>query len=580
MGVLGLVPFLHKTCSSVLHVIPNRFQSLRGKRVVLDGTLLTQRLHFAPMPNPHRHVIGWYRIIKELQDSDVTAVCIFDGTQRSLAKQLEVERRRRIRRLTQSRGSFENDRLQRLRKLNVLLSSWHSLDDITRKRTSNVLHSIISRTAPPMALPTYMAGNLEYSEDLDALLERYQTPQRPVPSAPKDVYGAFDEADLSEVLLKQAGVPISASQDFYAEPFPHISEVATNIQRPTAPEGRSTAKEPHPHDDWAREIEPDLLAEVYRDDLTSRLTSLYMDYRQSIPQLASLANATPPPTAVSLVSSEEDSREIKEEYAMSKTQNQLTAEEGYFWEQFTKPTAAISDPEALLSSIVSLTEKSSVISDSYERRTHPPTAETYEESKAILKAMGVPCVETNGPYEAEALASSIVLKGLADFVGSEDTDVLVYEAPLLRNVANRNGPLVIIPGAEVRRELHLDRLAFVDFMLLLGTDFSRRIKNVGPHRALKFIRDHGSIERILERETQYPPRIPVPTYLEQISLARSVFQTLPPVPDPSLLVPGEEDEDKVMEILRQYGSHWAAVDGWNYRDALAGNYFADDPTMS
>ena len=41
--------------------------------------------------------------------------------------------------------------------------------------------------------------------------------------------------------------------------------------------------------------------------------------------------------------------------------------------------------------------------------------------KEIIRAMGVPCVETDGPFEAEALAASIVIHGQADFVASEDT---------------------------------------------------------------------------------------------------------------------------------------------------------------
>lgn len=55
-----------------------------------DGTLLTQRLHFAPMPHRYRHVLGWYRIAKELQESDIRAVCVFDGRERNMAKQVEV----------------------------------------------------------------------------------------------------------------------------------------------------------------------------------------------------------------------------------------------------------------------------------------------------------------------------------------------------------------------------------------------------------------------------------------------------------------------------------------------------------
>jgi histidinol phosphatase-like enzyme len=55
-----------------------------------DGTLITQRLHFAPSPHPFRHVLGWYNLAKELNDNNISAVCIFDGNLRTKAKALEV----------------------------------------------------------------------------------------------------------------------------------------------------------------------------------------------------------------------------------------------------------------------------------------------------------------------------------------------------------------------------------------------------------------------------------------------------------------------------------------------------------
>lgn len=154
----------------------------------------------------------------------------------------------------------------------------------------------------------------------------------------------------------------------------------------------------------------------------------------------------------------------------------------------------------------------------------------------------------------------------------------MYGAPLIRNITNRQEPLVIVSGADVRAVLKLDRASFIDFALLLGTDFSRRIKNVGPARALKFIREHGSIERIIELETKFPPRVPKQVYLQQVEDARLVFQTLPPVPDPKLFERRKIDEEEVMQILQKYGLHKAAMYDWDYEAALDGNYFEDDPS--
>ena len=55
-----------------------------------DGTLVTQRMYFAPIPHINRHVLGWYRLLLDLKIADVYAVCVFDGGERSLAKQREV----------------------------------------------------------------------------------------------------------------------------------------------------------------------------------------------------------------------------------------------------------------------------------------------------------------------------------------------------------------------------------------------------------------------------------------------------------------------------------------------------------
>lgn len=155
--------------------------------------------------------------------------------------------------------------------------------------------------------------------------------------------------------------------------------------------------------------------------------------------------------------------------------------------------------------------------------------------------------------------------------------MLVYEAPLLRNITNRKGPLTIVSGSDVRSVLQLDRAGFIDFALLLGTDFTQRIKNVGPSRAYKFIRQHGTIEQVLAQETAYPPRVPARAYLSQIHTARVVFDTLPPVPDPACLEPGERDEERIAEVLGKYGVQTQEYN-WEGEATLGSNYFGDKPS--
>jgi flap endonuclease-1 len=158
-------------------------------------------------------------------------------------------------------------------------------------------------------------------------------------------------------------------------------------------------------------------------------------------------------------------------------------------------------------------------------------------------------------------------------------DVLIYGAPLLRNITSRDKALLLISGSEVRSALCLDPRALIDFALLLGTDFAPRIRNIGPHRALQYIRKYGTIESILAEEKQYVPRVPLQTYLQAVREAREVFVKLPPLPGPHMLEQKEYREGEVAAIL---GSHRLQrfLEPDTRLDVLHGNYFNDNPAVA
>ena len=168
------------------------------------------------------------------------------------------------------------------------------------------------------------------------------------------------------------------------------------------------------------------------------------------------------------------------------------------------------------------------------------------------------------------------------FIFSFLKDVLVYEVPMIKNITNRVEPLVIVSGAEVRAELDLNRNAFIDFALLLGTDFSQRIAKVGPKRAYKFIKDHGSIERIIELETKYEPRVSREDYLAEVEIGRLVYKTLPTVPMSELkkMIKKKKDDKKVVKLLQQHGlfREMGNISVADCQALLDGNYFGDSPT--
>ncbi|KAL1665200.1 PIN domain-like protein [Schizophyllum commune] len=546
MGVLGLTPFLQKVCPEAIRKLPDRLRGLAGKTIVIDGTLITQRFHFAPLPHMYRHVLGWYRLMQEVRESGVNAICVFDGKERSMAKAREVSRRRETRALAMARGALEVERLRRLRGLEPLLERFSRLDDAERSKILEALKVSVKPTSGPDAL-SYEQELISATVAANNSAETYSRVRTQTLPAPEDE-------------------DVVAVDDLEVDSLPNT---------PASPLGQPTRVQEHDLPPLpAVDGELPRISAISPTDITTLLISLYQEYRNSIPRVAALATAPATP---------ESQSDAQSDMIMTKEQRQLTLDEGGFWQElqtsrfYSTPFTTGSPKAKSTYAIDILMQKSALMHASFDRRAHPPTEATYLESKEVLAALGVPCVDATGAFEAEALASAMVLGGLADYVVSEDTDVLVYGAPLLRNLSNRQGPLVLLPAC-LWELLNLSRKEYVDFALLLGTDFSQRIKNVGPARALKFIRTHGSIERIVDEETKYPPRIPIEEYLHSVAVARAIFATLPPLPERKALQQGEMDEVQVNEVLHKYDLEtYLRDDEWDYDSGVGTSFFGDDP---
>lgn len=274
--------------------------------------------------------------------------------------------------------------------------------------------------------------------------------------------------------------------------------------------------------------------------LTVALTSAYRSFQESAEHAAAPSpetDADPSPGR-----------------SASKNQHQLSAEESVQWQKLL-----MNVDEACLG-FQQLLVRSEELYESYQRRTDLPTDQTFAESRELLVAMGIPCVQSEAPYEGEGLASAIALAGHADYVASEDTDVIVYGAPLLRGLTNQAKPLVLIDSQDIITALTMTREEFIDFALLIGTDFTQRLHKVGPVAALKHTRKYGSIPRILENEKKIQLSNDPVIYLEQVEVARQIFTSLPPVPSPDELVQREGDEERVSAIIHNAGLSRSILD--------------------
>jgi flap endonuclease-1 len=132
-----------------------------------------------------------------------------------------------------------------------------------------------------------------------------------------------------------------------------------------------------------------------------------------------------------------------------------------------------------------------------------------DDSKTLLKLMGIPWVQA--PSEGEAQAAHITRRGDADYCASQDYDSLLFGAPkLIRNVTvsgrrklpSKNIYVEVIPEIvdlqQALAECGITHEQLVDVGILIGTDFNPDgIKGLGPKTALKLVKEHGTLENAL-----------------------------------------------------------------------------------
>ncbi|GAA5898862.1 hypothetical protein JCM8208_005414 [Rhodotorula glutinis] len=187
---------------------------------------------------------------------------------------------------------------------------------------------------------------------------------------------------------------------------------------------------------------------------------------------------------------------------------------------------------------------------SHKKRSEGVPPRAFREVRRLVAALGVPYLEPSpfDPHEAEGVCAALCMLGHADLVVSEDLDVAVYGAPLLRSVTvtpagtgkEAKKPMNVLDPERLRTDLGLTRAEFVDFALLCGTDFTDRVYKIGPASAHKLILAHSTIERALAAgDAGLKPALVLPenmdreAYLERIRTARIIFSTLPDLPLPS-----------------------------------------------
>ncbi len=145
----------------------------------------------------------------------------------------------------------------------------------------------------------------------------------------------------------------------------------------------------------------------------------------------------------------------------------------------------------------------------YSKQTIKLTKQVKDESKELLEAMGLPCVQA--PQEAEAQTAYMAKQGDVWAAASSDYDSLLFGCPhALRNLTlaqKRRLPggkyvytfLELMHLENIKKELEVNQEQLIAIGILTGTDFNRGgIKGIGPKKALKLVKEKRTINNIFK----------------------------------------------------------------------------------
>ena len=134
-------------------------------------------------------------------------------------------------------------------------------------------------------------------------------------------------------------------------------------------------------------------------------------------------------------------------------------------------------------------------------------SQVLEGSIALLRYLGIPVVLA--PSEGEAQAAYMTIKGDVSYTGSQDADALLFGTPRLvrnltitgrRKLPGKNVYVSISPELFdldfILSSLELTREQLIEVGILVGTDYNKGVKGIGPKKALRMIKSVGIAEAL------------------------------------------------------------------------------------
>lgn len=124
-------------------------------------------------------------------------------------------------------------------------------------------------------------------------------------------------------------------------------------------------------------------------------------------------------------------------------------------------------------------------------------------TKILCDACGIPYIDSE--WEAEAACSRLSSLGVVQGVITDDTDVFAYGATnMIYKINFEDLSCIEIHSEDILHGLGMTKEEFLDFCILLGTDYNNTIPRVGCEKSFRLIKEYKSIEGLAQQRPDLP----------------------------------------------------------------------------
>jgi flap endonuclease-1 len=127
------------------------------------------------------------------------------------------------------------------------------------------------------------------------------------------------------------------------------------------------------------------------------------------------------------------------------------------------------------------------------------TLDEINDMKSLIKIFGYTYIDA--PEEADSQLAYLSKKRKIDAIATDDVDILVFGGSnVLKNFSvAKNKKFIEINLKTLLKSLKITHIQLIDISILIGCDYCKSFKGIGPITAYKYILKYGSIDNIIKQ---------------------------------------------------------------------------------